>query len=332
MAQSKRTREPGVEAFRLLLTIPVILAHAWTFKGDQSVGALHYLPLMLGHIAVPFFFIASGTLLRWQEGQPLAVVRWSWYKLAPLFAFWMSLYIVAAWFAGRGTFLQLVASIPLGGPTRHLWFLPALGFALSLVAVSLRLLGWRRTWIITIALAGTGLLIGGYLSFWGYGTRWLRVAYLTAPLFVMIGVALKDLPPLGRPVWLGLAALGCYALQVADDLWLSTSAGYRLTEHPTVTLATIPFALVVFLWARELSSGTVVNGLASLGRFGLIIYCLHPLFLMVLLNAIPYRSYGMTFAMTLAALALSIAAGSIIQQVKKRGARPKQTRALIAQP
>lgn len=297
---------PGVDAFRVLLMLPIILAHSWHFAGPISPGLLPYLPLMVGHAAVPFFFLASGSLLRWQEGDTFAVPRWLLRKLLPLFAIWMTVYVFAAWIAGRGSLLEMLAMIDEGGPTRHLWFLPALGFALSVVAISLRLLGHGRTWAIVTCMAAIGLFQGGYQLFLGLSGHWLRCAFLTAPLFVMIGVEVARRPIPATPMVAAGAAVLFYLLQVADDVVIASAPGHLPHEHPTVTLATIPYALALFLLARSLASGPALQKLASLRRYNVAIYCMNPLVLLIVQPFLPVRGMVVAFVLTFAVLAVCI--------------------------
>ncbi|WP_205478532.1 acyltransferase family protein [Sphingomonas arenae] len=318
MGKRSTSMGAGVDAFRVLLMLPIILAHSWHFAGPVNPGLESYLPLMAGHAAVPFFFLASGSLLRWQEGEVFAVPRWLLRKLLPLFLVWIAVYVAAAWLAGRGSLLQLVGTIDEGGPTRHLWFLPALGFALSLVAVSLRLLGRHRTWAIVLTMALIGLFQGGYQLFLGLAGHWLRCAFLTAPLFVMIGVEVASRPVTVRPMVAASAAVLFYMLQVADDVLIASAPAHVPHEHPTVTLATIPYAFALFLLARSLSGGAILDRLAALRRFNVTIYCMNPLILLAIQPLIPFRGLAVAFGLTLFVLVSCIGISQLWTRVQSR--------------
>jgi surface polysaccharide O-acyltransferase-like enzyme len=321
-------RDYGIDACRFLLMIPIVMAHAWYFAGPMSRNIIAYLPLIAAHAAVPFFFITSGTVLRWQEGDAFAVVRWLLRKLLPLFTVWIVLYVIVAWCVGRGSLLQMIATIDEGGPTRHLWFLPALGFALSLVAVSLRFMGWRRTWLLAGTMAAIGLGHGCYQWFLGLGPHWLRCAILTAPLFVLIGVTIARFPPPRHPVRFGLLVVASYALQVADDLLIASAPGYSVQDHPTVTLATIPFALSLFLFARSLPATKLVEGLAGIRHYCVTIYCLHPMILLVAGAFVTARSVPIALSLGATALLLSMGAAWLW----RNGTRRFQSTLLSSRP
>ena len=76
--------EPGVNAFRFVLMFPIIMWHGWWFAGDDPSAAARRL-LIAGQCSVPMFFITSGYLLRWWEGDRFAVARWALHKLLPLY-------------------------------------------------------------------------------------------------------------------------------------------------------------------------------------------------------------------------------------------------------
>lgn len=314
---------PGVDAFRFLLMIPVILAHAWFFAGPDAFTWTTALPLVACHAAVPFFFLVSGSLVRWQEGDLFAVPRWLLRKLLPLFVVWISIYIAVAWLIGRDSLADLVGTIDQGGPTRHLWFLPALGMALSLVTLSLRLAGWRATWVMAVVLAVVGLIQGGYQLFLGYPNHWLRCAFLTAPLFVLIGAALAQRPLPSRPLLFGAALLASYLLQLGEDMLIASAPGYAVQRHPTVTVATFPYAVSLFLFARSLPVGEVIRWLAGFRSYAVTIYCLHPLFLMVLEEVLTARCIGLAYGLTAVVLLLCIGCAKLGRELVRWAGRQR---------
>jgi surface polysaccharide O-acyltransferase-like enzyme len=319
----RQSSEPGVNAFRFVLMFTVVLSHAWWLFGPPiRSGDPSYLLLITAQCSVPAFFITSGYFLHWREGDPLAVTRWAMRKLLPLYAIWMAIYIVVTWFAGFGVvysvsawldsregFLDLVRHVGFGASTRHLWFLLALAFALSATSLSLRLLGERRTWMLAGAVAAVGLLTGPYQMFLGLDGHAIRAQFLTAPLLVLLGVHIATSRIPRRPLLVGLAVIVAYWLQVLDDRWLATAPGYATTKARTaVTLATFPFAISAFLFARSLAPTTSLEWLSRRKHYLLIIYCIHPMILIGLNSVWDQRGLApmllaTTFAFTLSVLA-----------------------------
>ena len=307
MRSKAAPREPGINAFRIFNLTLVILAHAWFFGGPTEHGDPRRLILIIAQCSVPTFFLTSGYLLRWKEGDAFAVTRWCCRKLLPLFAVWVSLYVLIAWVDGQGSLWSLLMTVPLGGPTRHLWFLLALTLALSVVSVSLRLAGTRFSWSAAAVLAVAGLWCGTYQQWAGLEAHSIYSGILTAPLFVLIGNRLAQWNPPRWPVVFGMAVAVGYLLQVWDDRLIAAAPGYRPDRAWMVSIATVPYAVAVFLFARSLN-GRIVQKLASLRPYFATIYCIHPMILMGFGLIVKPHNFALMLGITLATLALSILA------------------------
>lgn len=291
-------REHGIDAFRFLLMPLIVLSHAWFYSGPLPVEHPAYLLLLAGHCAVPFFFIASGYLLRLDPANPFATARWACGKLLPLFGLWMILYLGGAWFMGAAPPAELLATILQGGPTRHLWFLPALAFGLSAVSLCLHYVGVRWTWIMLSALATIGLLHATYLVWLGSPVRPLHGGMATAPFFVMLGTQLAHASVPRLPRLFAGAVLLTYLVQLVDDMLVSSAPAFTQYALPIVTAASIPFALAVFLFARSLHNHPLARWLAPCRKYVLTIYCIHPAYLALLAGLFEER--GLTTALLMA--------------------------------
>jgi len=317
MVSRVASREAGIDAFRFLLMFLVVFAHAWSFAGPMPPKVLPYLPLIVAHCVVPFFFITSGYFLRWNDGGPFDVTVWSIRKLLPLFCIWFAIYVIGCLLVGLGGIQDLLTSVVHGGPTRHLWFLPALAFALSITSMSLRFVGLRWSWILLGALGVYGLYHGAYQSLLGVAPHPVRGGLLTAPFFVLIGVqiARSDVPR--TPVLFGLAILATYVAQVFDDTSFFGGQQYLPGHSPQVTLATIPYSVAVFLFARSIKSGWLVERLSGMKRSVLTIYCIHPMTLFALRPVI--HSDGLTGVLeaTILGFALSMVAAVMLSAAQQ---------------
>lgn len=292
-------REHGIDAFRFLLMPFIVLSHAWFYSGPLTVDHRAYLLLLAGHCAVPFFFIASGYLLRLDPANPFATVRWACGKLLPLFGLWMILYLGGAWLMGVASPAELLPTIIQGGPTRHLWFLPALALGLSAVSLCLHYVGLRWTWVLLSALAAVGLLHATYFVWLGSPVRPLHGGMATAPFFVLLGTQLAHAPVPRVPRLFAGAVLLTYLVQLLDDMLVSGAPAFTQYALPIVTAASIPFALAVFLFARSLHNHPLARRLARCRRYVLTIYCIHPAYLALLAGLFEER--GLTTALLMAA-------------------------------
>jgi surface polysaccharide O-acyltransferase-like enzyme len=301
----RRPSDPGVNAFRFVNMFAVVMAHAWWFAGPVPHGDPRYLLLITAQCSVPTFFITSGYLLRWEDGDPFAVTLWALRKLLPLYVIWGAFYTLAAWLAGMGRFVDLIERVGMVATSVHLWFLPALAFALSVVSLSLRFFGARRTWILAGLLATAGLLNGTYEMFLGFGGHSMRASVATAPLLVLLGVYIRktDLPR--WPLLFGAAVLLTYYLQVRDDALIAAAPGYALGKPAAVTLATIAYGLSVFLFARSLPRTRPLEWLANRKHYLLVIYCIHPMILVAIGTVWHRHGMGSVLLTTTVAYALS---------------------------
>ena len=329
---ARQSSEPGVNAMRFALMFTVVMAHAWWLFGlplERSFAT--FLLLVTAQSSVPAFFITSGYFLRWRDGSPFAVTRWVLGKLIPLYLLWMAIYAVVTYFSGWGAFyavtawhssgngyLDLLHDVTFGVTTRHLWFLPALAAALSVTSISLRFLGERLTWVVLGAIAALGLLTGPYQMFLGYQGHAFRALALTSPLLVMIGVLLASRNVPRWAVLFGLAAFLCYWLQVFDDKWLATAPGYSSDRKMAVTLATIPFALSVFLFARALPAAKSIEWLSRRKHYLLIIYCIHPMMLTAIRSVWDQRSLPSMLSAAAIAYLMSCLAAVAFDTAQKR--------------
>ena len=328
----RQSSEPGVNAFRFVLMFTVVMSHAWWLFGwPLQRGNPSYLLLVTAQCSVPAFFIISGYFLRWREADPLAVTRWAFRKLLPLYAVWMTIYALVTWFSGWGAVftvrewlssgsgvLVLLRDLGFGVTTRHLWFLPTLALALSITSLSLRLLGVRLTWILGATLAATGLLTGPYQMFLGAEGHTFRALVLTAPLLVMIGIhiAAADVPR--RPLLFGAALIIAYGLQVFDDRLLATAPGYSPGIRTAVTLATIPFALCAFLFARSLPRTQFLQWISDRRYVLLVIYCIHPMMLTAIRAVWSNQGLLSTIMATIVAYGLSLIAAVLLGIAHRR--------------
>jgi surface polysaccharide O-acyltransferase-like enzyme len=309
--------DAGVNAFRFVTMFTVVLAHAWMTNGIPiRSGDPSYLLLVTAQCSVPTFFITSGFLLRWREGDALAVTRWSLRKLLPLYVLWAGFYLAFAWAVGSLTTLRTFTAF--GGSTLPLWFIPALGFALSTISVSLRKFGLRWTWIIAGAVAIFGLFNGTYQTFLGLEANPFRAAVLLAPLLVLVGVQIRLSNPPRSLVWFGLAAIVVFWLQVMDNRFIATAAGYSVDKRPSTTLATFFYALSVFLFARSIPATKAVEWLARRKRYLLIIYCIHPLVLTAFAFVGTIKDIPSLLAVTIVGFALSALAATAFAGARRR--------------
>jgi surface polysaccharide O-acyltransferase-like enzyme len=277
-------RLTGIDALRYVLAFAVVVLHTIFESRAAAPSVLTpswpvYLE-MACRAAVPFFFIAGGYFLvpggqiPGNQGDRETLLR-PLLRLLPLYVAWKIFYYL---------FLIVVPAHPLhlglrqflwNFPVYHLWFLPALAFALALVPLALKYLGLRKTFILCAALALVSLMEGAWRDLFHLTGGISRARFLVAPMFVLTGVMLARYPlRLSTPTAVLLVLVSYLALAGEETLLARLSHGAPLASHEFM-LATFPYGVAVFLLWRPMSG---LRALGDLGRFSLNIYTSHLMF------------------------------------------------------
>jgi surface polysaccharide O-acyltransferase-like enzyme len=200
-----------------------------------------------------------------------------------------------------------------GGAAFHLWFIPALAVALTLVP-----------WLVANAGQGVAITVCGFCSLAGLAFDAYRpflpipafggTRILAAPALVLIGIVLAKLgvkpkPRLAIPA-VFLAWLLC---------WAEESAIAALAQRPAVShamvVSTYLLGMALFLAALSVSAGPLINRVARLGRISLGVYASHLLFVMWLASRwgkTPlYHSFAIAVLSTFAATLLAWACAKV---------------------
>lgn len=273
------TRLNGPDSLRFVAFCAVVVLHA---LGDTSgeIGAS-----MVGNVvrfAVPFFFLLSGYFLS-PTAPFLAIVVRTFRRLVPVFLIWLFIYmLVAGDLAGFGRPAQLARYLITGGPAYHLWFLPALGIGVVIVAAT-------RRFPVLLVLLAVGLFVFG-LAFGAYREVLhlpdLPIGSRNGPFFSVPFIALgyfaaqRKIPSAATGTALALAGL---ALQCAESFQLSS--GWQTGMSADYFVGTVPFALGIVVLSFHLKNSPVTNWTAELGRTSLWMYCIHALILSMLASS-----------------------------------------------
>ncbi len=271
------SRVAAIDAARFCLSFLVVLLHALPTAKSAPLGVT--LVATACRIAVPFFFIATGYFMPRYGGLTSSLILRPVRRLLPVFAFWMTLYVALSHAFGlEGTQLR-ISTLLSGGAAYHLWFLPALGFALVAVGLGRALLGAWLTGIACAVLAGLALANGAYHDLLHLPGTSTRGGLLVAPMFVFIGTVLADRAVGAGWPWRGAAVLVAHGMLVGEE-WLV----FRLSDAPVITShdfmgSTFVFGAAVFILVQGIPDAGVPRALAYLGKVSLGIYAVHLLVL-----------------------------------------------------
>ena len=285
-ATTRRSRETGIDAIRCLAFPAVVLIHlpSYHVPVETQITAPALLD-QLCRFAVPYYFVASGYFLGETERPPLVAIRRVMMRLSLVFVFWEAVYLVAS-----GTSVaalsdpSLLRSIILrGGPGYHLWYLPSLGVCVAL-AIALRRLPAAFRLTIGLACFAVGIAFGPYRESLGLPSIGdTRTGPWFGLVFVMSGTVLRSLRIAHLfPLGVGLIAIGI-ASQIAEAAFLAMNGQGGFAPH-NYLLGTLPLGIGAFLLARALPDNATVRTLAAVGRLSLGMYCVHLLFIWLLVG------------------------------------------------
>lgn len=300
-----KERIASIETLRVIAILAVISVHANPFETFQALGQKHRIAACLlseaFRFAVPFFFVAAGyffgrslqsgatpSVLLTRYAKPVLFIFMAWtflYAVIPshlqtaarqyglLRALYGQAWESLTWLTSHPLKFLWEGSGPPGAFFGHLWFLPALIFALATLTLLL-LLGLRK-WIVPIALIvagfsyleglydGTSIVFSFHLRTWG-----------ATLLYTVLGwwFSHRGTPSVALAIAL---ALGGYILQVSE-LVLFANVFEIYPKLPNyMPVGTVPFTVGVFLWALakpNFGRGTL---LLALAQFTMAVYVLH---------------------------------------------------------
>ena len=295
------TRVIGIDAIRILATLAVIFVHTKPFMStdeyaDTPYSLLRDVIIQFSRFAVPFFFLAAGYFLSrrltpipesasrvWPYLRRLGILYLIWSALYLLFpADWMRLllegHLKPFYWHLANSFIALTRNpvvFLFKSTSVHLWFLPALIFAVSLLALTIRYRASQFFLPLAGVLYGLGLLADAYSK-----TRLglsvnhhLVLGLCYAPLFVGLGwrLATRSMPRRNTAL---LLILGGFALQLAEASWLSRMYGLPLISSAYL-VGTVPFGLGFMLLGLTLPTWGKDRVLTSIGSMTLGIYLIH---------------------------------------------------------
>ena len=304
-------RNFSIDSFRFIAICMVVMLHTATNVQGASPSGIFL--NQLARFAVPFFFIASGFFFYqkaikapsaifsclFSYGSRIFLIYVVWYVI---YATW-ALYSPAHWdqIAQHGFMQELLAwgkqfwsqfnahrlyFLIGGGRGFHLWFLPALGMAICLLALALRVDMFITGFVFAVALFLIALLVAPYRNSavglpFGFEPR---NGPFFSSIFVFIGAALARYQVgVSMPVALGITAAG-FLLSLCEVTFIQAIYGLSPSAHNFV-ISTVIYATGVALVALSDNSLGVKFKLPELGKLALGVYVSHVL-LMWFLQAV----------------------------------------------
>lgn len=278
----KPERIAGIELLRGVCALLVIIIHTTPFKHsiDPAVRGFGELINVMARVAVPFFFLASGYFFAvrakdspyawaWRFTRKLLLIYLAWFCFYMLFdLYWMHKPLFS--WKRLIAFLGFYAS-PSGTSSRHLWFFPALIYAMIVTVLARRFLRREIVFGLMILLFLAGNLPPVYR---GYLPRWIGPLFC-APFFFVGTVLAERAWPRSKyylPIALAAAALQFPDFLARRHLWHATVESYFFS-----TMIAVP---CLFLFGLQLDT-RYRRTCILLGSYSLGVYAIHLLFLYI---------------------------------------------------
>ena len=275
----------GLDLFRIPAALLVVAVHTGPLLTVSS-QANYLITDILARMAVPFFLAVSGFFLApgmkkgWQGLRHFCRKVLLLYGISVLI--YLPLMVRNGYFSGC-TLLSLAADLVFNGPFYHLWYFPAAVLGAVIVSLLLRQLGERGALAVCLLLYLVGLLGDSY-----YGLSatlpplnafynllfscfdYTRNGLFLAPLFLLLGVLLREHPSRLAAGQYGALLCGGLALLVAEG---ELVAQLGLPRHDSMYLA-LPLCvwpLMRLLCSVKFKSFPVIRTAST------AVYVLHPL-------------------------------------------------------
>jgi surface polysaccharide O-acyltransferase-like enzyme len=289
-------RNHSIDAFRVFANWAIICVHTGpfisaAFSPEQRMYAELFNQFV--RVATPFFFLAAGYFFAVSVSRgaaPLPLAAKLIKRLAVFFLFWALVYVFVpielmlgppdhGYWESVGIMWSrtLVPHFITNGNKVHLWFLPALGCSLAMLAVACQLKLERALFVFAVGLYFVGLYAGAYQDTpLGHDYTWnSRNGPFFGTLFVVSGFMIHRLGwEFTQRQALALIALGI-ALRVAELYWI-TDFGTRPSEIDYL-LGTYPFGLGIFMLLTLNRRLGEIKWLVKLSRYSPGVYCGHGL-------------------------------------------------------
>ena len=246
----QRHRHLGIDALRYGWAFAVVLAHALPWSAPVPLWAVLVWAACLP--SIPFFFIVAGYFLQPQERFGGHVIVRPLRRLMPIYLFWMFAYFLLLKIIPLRTWSFSLHDCLWGGTAVHLWFLPALCFALVFVGTGLSLVGPRLTGLACAVLAGIALTRGAYHDVLHLpGAPSTHNGQLAGPMYVYIGAMLARRRIAVKGRWLAAMVVLAYSLFVGEQLLIARWTGEPLNMNHDVVLSGFIMGTAVFLAGRN---------------------------------------------------------------------------------
>ncbi|MEG0823908.1 MAG: acyltransferase, partial [Erysipelotrichaceae bacterium] len=300
----------ALDILKFICALLVVAIHTAPLIGISDTGNF-VLVQIIARLAVPIFFMCSGYFFFKKMNfrtKDLVVKEdnWIYYKryiakLIRIYSVWTLIYlviIIVDWIQGgfnAGSILRLIRDYFVNGSYYHLWYFPALIFAISMLYFAFQHFSKKMIVITSFSLYAIGMLGNVYSGVLEGIPILNKISSIYTPIFVttrnglffaMIFVALGALLTMYN---LKFKTTACARLFVISLILMSAEAFILkkfgiMHDLASMYLFLIPTVLFLFIWVKNINikGRGIYKGLRILS---VIVYVLH-IFIIRVLNGL----------------------------------------------
>lgn len=295
----KSKRLSSLDLGRIISTIAVIIIHAKPFKNFPLLEGKPWIYLLLdqaSRFGVPFFFILAGYLIQPKlVAQPLKTLADYSKPLLKLWLIWSAIALIIpfdphkalseGYLTERIDYWQYLANRPLKllleGGMFHLWFLPALVFAIAIISVMIRLNASNLMLSIALALYAYNLMADSYKPIFGLAVPFYTNGFFASILLVALGYEFRR-KNLALPLKTALIVMALGMVLHLTEAFYLIQWEMRFNKHEFL-LGTPIWAMGMFLALLAVPQFGSNTHLVELSKYTLGIYLCHAIIIQYLL-------------------------------------------------
>ena len=281
----------GIDCFRLIAALLVIAIHTSPLESFSETGDF-ILTRIIGRLAVPFFFMASGFFL---------ISRYS-YNMEKLAAFvkktvliygvaiviYLPINIYNGYFKMDNLLPNIIKDIVFDGTLYHLWYLPASVIGASISWYLVKKLGFPKTLTVAFILYLMGLfgdsyyglveqipMLDGFYKLIFQISDYTRNGLFFAPIFLTLGGFIADHPDKISFKKCTYGLIISFTLMIQEGMILHH---LNIQRHDSMYIFLIPSMYFLFNIILHFRG----KRFESLRTVSLIIYIIHPMMIVTI--------------------------------------------------
>lgn len=282
-------KKRSIDIIRLIATYLVVAIHISPFEKINPSFDLFFTRI-LGRLAVPLFFMITGYYILSKSLKDIEVLKEYTKKILFIYLICILIYLPINLYTGSWQSMSIIdflKEIVIDGTFYHLWYFPALIFALWLVYFLVKKLGNKKTMIVVIILYLIGLFGDSYYGFLSSSplltkiydilfliSTYTRNGLFYAPIFLYLGYEIKQKSKgssnheliISLCLFLGMTLEG-FLLHFED-----------MPRHDSMYLLLVPLMYFLFRYLITHNKASY-KGIRKIATF---IYILHPLIIIVI--------------------------------------------------